>query len=136
MSHHNTQVVQSVYEAFGKGDLPAVLAAFDPQIEIVEAESLPYAGVYRGHGGVSQLMQTIGDVWEVFDVSMERLVAHDDEVIALLQIKARLRGSARPLEMPVVEVWKLRDGKVLGIRPFYWDTAAIARAWAERVVPV
>jgi len=36
----NRQVIQGVYEAFGKGDLPAVLETFDPQIEWREAEAI------------------------------------------------------------------------------------------------
>ena len=136
MSPHNVQVVQGVYEAFNKGDVPGVLAALDQEIEIVEAESLPYTGVYRGHAGVSQLMAGMGAAWEVFDTRLERLIDHGDEVIAFLQIKGKLRGSARPIEMPVIEVWELREGKVVSIRAFYWDTAAIASAWAERTVLV
>ena len=36
MSAENVAVVRSVYENFGKGDIPAVLAALDPEIEWIE----------------------------------------------------------------------------------------------------
>lgn len=134
MSQQHVQIVQSVYEAFNRGDIAAVLAAFDPQVELVEAESLPYAGVYRGHAGVQQMLVGLGAVWELFQSTLEQVVAHGDEVIVFLQIKGRLRGSERPIEMPVIEVWRIRDGLVAGVRPFYWDTGAIASAWAERRV--
>ena len=38
----NVELVQRVYAAFGRGDIPAVLAAFDAQIEWREAEGNPY----------------------------------------------------------------------------------------------
>lgn len=136
MSQQHVQIVQSVYEAFHRGDIGAVLAAFDPQLELVEAESLPYGGVYHGHAGVQQMLAALGAVWEVFQFTLEQVVAHGDEVIVFLQIKGRLRGSERPIEMPLIEVWRIRDGLVVAIRPFYWDTGAIARAWAERRVLV
>ena len=33
----NAECVKSLYEAFGRGDVPAVLGAFDPQIQWQEA---------------------------------------------------------------------------------------------------
>ena len=34
----NVEIVTGVYEAFGRGDVPSVLAAMDPKIEWYEAE--------------------------------------------------------------------------------------------------
>jgi hypothetical protein len=38
----NVDVVKGVYEAFGRGDVPSVLAAMAPNIEWREAEGNPY----------------------------------------------------------------------------------------------
>jgi ketosteroid isomerase-like protein len=38
----NVDIVKRVYEAFGRGDVPAVLAMMDPKIEWYEAEGNPY----------------------------------------------------------------------------------------------
>jgi hypothetical protein len=37
MSQENVGLVKSLYEAFGRGDVPTVLAAMDPKIEWNEA---------------------------------------------------------------------------------------------------
>jgi ketosteroid isomerase-like protein len=37
----NVEIVQGGYEAFGRGDVPGVLAVFDPDIEWREAEGNP-----------------------------------------------------------------------------------------------
>jgi ketosteroid isomerase-like protein len=39
----NRQVVNEIYQAFGQGDLPGVLARFHPDAEWRLAESHPYA---------------------------------------------------------------------------------------------
>ena len=132
MSQHNVQIVQAAYDALARGDVPAILALFDSEIEIVEAESLPYGGRYHGHAGAQQLLGSMFASWETFQTSVERLVDHGDEVFAFLQITGKLRGSDRTIEMPAVEVFALRYQKIRSIKPFYWDTAAIASAWAER----
>jgi hypothetical protein len=36
-------IVKGLYDALGKGDVPAVLGAFDPQIQWREAENFLYA---------------------------------------------------------------------------------------------
>ena len=38
----NVQVVQDLYDAFGRGDVPAVLGAMDADIRWSEAEGNPY----------------------------------------------------------------------------------------------
>ena len=38
----NVQFAKDIYTAFGRGDIPAVLAMFDPEIQWREAEGNPY----------------------------------------------------------------------------------------------
>ena len=38
----NVQLARDVYDAFGRGDIPAVLEMMDPDIEWREAEGNPY----------------------------------------------------------------------------------------------
>jgi hypothetical protein len=56
----NLDVVKGICAAFGKGDVPAVLGAFDPQISWLEAENFllddqnPYVGPMTVATGVFQ----------------------------------------------------------------------------------
>jgi len=43
MSAQNVAVVRGIYEAFGMGNVPAVLGAMSPDIVWNEAENFPYA---------------------------------------------------------------------------------------------
>jgi uncharacterized protein len=43
VSQENVRIVNGVYDAFGKGDVEAVLAQMDRAIEWNEAEHFPYA---------------------------------------------------------------------------------------------
>lgn len=49
---NNVEAVSKLYEAFGRGDVPAVLAALDTEIEWTEAEGFPTGGTYKGHDAV------------------------------------------------------------------------------------
>ena len=50
MSQANRQLIQDLYDAFGRGDAGAVLAAFHPEIRWLEAEHVGYddRNPYRG----------------------------------------------------------------------------------------
>jgi hypothetical protein len=64
----NVQVVADLYEAFGRGDIPSVLAAFDPKIEWHEAEGNPYepeGKPWFGPDAITQnLFVKLGAEWE------------------------------------------------------------------------
>ena len=54
MSQENVEVIRRIYEAFGSGDVPAVLERMDEDVEWNEAENSPYADgkpVHRTAGG-------------------------------------------------------------------------------------
>jgi uncharacterized protein len=46
-----TQVVRDLYAAFERGDVGAVLRAFDSDIEVSQTDVLPWGGTYRGTMG-------------------------------------------------------------------------------------
>lgn len=48
----NLKSVQSAYDAFAEGDIPAVLDFLSPGIEWTEAEGFPYGGTYTGPDAV------------------------------------------------------------------------------------
>jgi ketosteroid isomerase-like protein len=78
MSAENVAVVRRVYENFGRGDVPAVLAVLDPEVEWVESPQafLPFAGIHRGpEQVVSGVFAPVMEHFEQFAVVPERF--HD-----------------------------------------------------------
>ncbi|WP_437316791.1 nuclear transport factor 2 family protein [Sorangium sp. So ce385] len=128
MTLTNQQVIQSIYDAGKAGDFETVLSFMDPDLVIEEAESLPYGGTYRGPEGFRRLITRVFESVRTFHVEVDGMVADGDQVIVMLRLKLGLKGSDREFETKVAEYWRLRDGKVIELRPFYWDTAALVSA--------
>jgi uncharacterized protein len=62
----NVQVVKDVYAAFGRGNMQDLLALLTEDIEwITPGEGWPLAGTYRGHAGVSGLLQKASEMLEI-----------------------------------------------------------------------
>ncbi|AUX42405.1 uncharacterized protein SOCE26_038360 [Sorangium cellulosum] len=124
----NQQVIQSIYDTGKTDDFETILSFMDPDLVIQEAESLPYGGTYHGPEGFHRLIARVFESVRSLHVEVEGMLADGDQVIAMLRVKLGLKGSDREFETKVAEYWRLRDGKVIELRPFYWDTAALVSA--------
>jgi ketosteroid isomerase-like protein len=123
MGEQSVDVVRGVYEAFGRGDVPAVLGAMADDIEWHEAEGMPYGGVYHGGEAVAQnvfgpITQDIPD----FAVKPEEFIASGDAVAAVVRYTGIGKATGKQLNLPVVHVWDVRNGKIAQFRQFI-DTA-------------
>ena len=122
----NAQIVKDAYVAFGRGDVEAVLAAFDPQIEWREAESNPYqpdGSAWIGGAAVTEnLFVKLGSEWDGFTVTP--IAFHDagDTVVVETRYTGTYNATGKPIHAQACHVWKLRDGKVTGFQQ-YVDTA-------------
>lgn len=119
MGHESTMIVRSLYEAFARGDVPSVLGAMAEDIEWHEAEGMPYGGVYHGPEAVAQnvfgpLLDDVPD----FSVTPEEFIAAGETVAVVVRYRGTGAVTAKALDLRVVHVWELRDGKAAKFRQF------------------
>lgn len=127
----NVDLLRSTYEAFGRGDMPAVLGAMDPQIEWREAEGNPYEPTGASWIGpdavVQNLFVKLGSDWDGFAAHPKEFYDAGDTVV----VEGRYTGtnvvSGRSMDIQMAHVWKVRDGKLASFQQ-YVDTAALQAA--------
>lgn len=126
MSEQSVEVVKRAYAAFADGDVPAVLAVFADDIEWHEAEGMLYGGVYRGGEAVVQnVFGPISQDVEGFAVTPEEFMAAGDTVAVVVSYTGTGKATGKPLDLPVVHVWDIQDGKAVRFRQFA-DTVRFA----------
>jgi ketosteroid isomerase-like protein len=126
MSEQNVEFVKGVYGAFARGDVPAVLGAFADDIEWFEAEGMPYGGLYHGPEAVAQnVFGPITEDVEGFAVTPEELIGSGATVAAVVRYTGTGKATGKALDVPVVHVWDVRDGKIARFRQFI-DTVKYA----------
>jgi uncharacterized protein len=120
----NVAVAQAAYEASARGDWGAFmkLGGISDETEFHEAGSLPYGGTYRGEADIIRGATLMGRAWESFTFQVLGFCAGGDLVIAHVLISGIGRKTGKSFSMPVMEMWRFRDGKAIELRPFYWDT--------------
>lgn len=123
------ELVQSLYDAFGRGDAETVLGALDPEIVWNEAENNPYAdrNPYRGPGEVGEgLFGRLASEWDGFAVHPETLIAEGDRVVALGRYTGTYRATGESLDAQFVHAWTIEDGVATRFQQ-YTDTAQFQR---------
>ena len=125
----NLELVNGLYEAFGRGDVPAVLGAFDAQIVWREADSFlyadgnPYVGPQAVAAGVFQ--RIVSDV-DGFAVVPQCFTEGADTVVVEGRYRGTMKSTGTPVDAQFAHVWQVRDGRIVRFQQ-YTDT----RQWAE-----
>jgi ketosteroid isomerase-like protein len=125
MSAQNTDTVRASYDAYARGDFPAVLATMDEAIEWVDQDSLPWGGAHRGHQEFGNHMQSFAEHFDEVRIEPREFIDAGDRVL----VTGRLAGRTpqRQFDVPSIWVWQLRDGKATRVDT-YTDTAAVLKA--------
>jgi hypothetical protein len=115
----NIDVVRDAYEAFGRGDVPAVLGAMTDDIEWHETEGMPYGGLHRGPQAIAEnVFGPVNQDIQGFAVTPEEFYADGDEVVAVVRYTGTGVETGKELDLPVVHAWTVRDNKLARFRQF------------------
>ncbi|QEV22303.1 nuclear transport factor 2 family protein [Streptomyces alboniger] len=114
----------------GEASFDLLAPFFAPDVELRQADSLPYGGTWRGHDGMTRFFLAMGQAWETFDMVEQEFLATGETAVVLTRIRARARATGRELGFPLLQTITVKEGRITEVRPFYWDTQAIAEACA------
>ncbi len=121
MGNPNIETIRSAYEAFGRGDVPAVLATLADDIEWTVPPVDDWGGTYRGHEGVLAFFTALPERYGPWEVRPDEFLADGDRVVALGR-HCFPDGD----EIPFAMLWTLRDGRATAFREFV-DNVALLR---------
>jgi ketosteroid isomerase-like protein len=122
----NVQAIRGLYDAFARGDIPAVFAGFDPKIEWREAEGNPYSMKGEAWVGSDEILENLfmklGTEWDGFSVHPNEFHDAGDTVVVEGRYTGTFKGTGKSMDAQMCHVFKMRDGKVASFQQFV-DTA-------------
>jgi uncharacterized protein len=126
----NKRVVRTVFEKFGRGDVPGLLEMITEDAEWAAPgpETVSYFGERRGPDGALEFFKNLGTDVEFESFEPGDFIAEGDRVVALGRERGRVRSTGKVFDNAWALVFTVRDGKVAGLR-IYENTAAIAEAF-------
>jgi uncharacterized protein len=121
-----SSVVARFYDCALRSDVEAIGEILHPDVVIHEAASLPFGGAHTGRVAVLELLGTLFAGIDLDSVVRGDVLVHGERAAAFLEIPFRTADPANTEAMPIIETFVVRDGLITEIRPYYFDTAAIA----------
>ncbi|MCB9331243.1 MAG: ester cyclase [Lewinellaceae bacterium] len=129
---NNVAVVDGLYQAFAKGDVPAALGVMDANIVWNEAESFPYAdnNPYIGPdavlNGVFGRIMAEWEYWNLTNIQLHEM--SNNQVLATLRYEAKHKTTGKMLDAQTAHLWTLKDGKIVAFQQFTDTKQAVAAA--------
>ena len=115
----NIKLVRTAYEAFGRGDIPAVLDLIDDDCDWgVEASAhiAPYYGVRHGKGEILAFFQELASTFAVERFEPTAMAADGDDVLAVVAYTIRSNATGKSDTMNLHHHFKVVDGKLTYFR--------------------
>lgn len=126
-SNNNVDIVRGAYEAFGRGDVPAVLEVLDKDVIWTDMEGFPTGGTYVGAGAIlNGVFLPLGTEWNKFQANPDEFLESGDHVVALGHYEGTYKTTGKGMRVPFAHVWTLRDGKVVKFVQ-YTDTLLVSK---------
>ncbi|NIR28227.1 MAG: nuclear transport factor 2 family protein [Gammaproteobacteria bacterium] len=124
----NTEIIRTLYDGFAREDVPAVLAALDPEVRWTEADGSPHGGTYFGPEAVlKNVLMNLQAEWEAFTATPSEFVSERDTVVVCGEYAGTCRATGKRFRAPFAHVWKRRGAMVVRFQQFT-DTAVVQSA--------
>ena len=124
---NHVEHMQSLYAAFGRGEIPTVMEAMHPEIEWREAEGHPYMAseeVFRGPDNVlNKLFMRLNDEWTDYVVNPISFYGDGDTVIVEGRYTGTFNDTGKEIDCPFCHIWHFEGDKVRRFQQ-YTHTAA------------
>jgi ketosteroid isomerase-like protein len=126
-----TEALREAYGALNRNDIPAMLKAFDPQIEWTEPAEYPGFGKHHGHAGVMAHLSQSRATWAEGRCEPERFIVAGDKIIVFVHVRVRLKDNDEWTEARLADVYTFRNGKAIQLRAFADRRQALEWAGVE-----
>jgi ketosteroid isomerase-like protein len=135
MDKQHIDLIDRFYEAFSRGDVDAVLDLCHEDIEIYkdpDVVEMVSALTPRGKERVGQYLRGWLDSWDMYQPRVSDLrEAGNEDVIVLLDVFARGRGSQFDIEEEIADVLTFREDRLVRLRLHVTREEALRAAGLE-----
>lgn len=127
----NVDIVRRFTDGLRSGDIGVCGTLLDDANVFSEAASLPFGGDYVGVDGFRQLLRSVGRDFLV-DLEPPEIAGIDDWVAVVVHGTFASRRTGRSMPVQCVDIYRLREGKIVRVDVHYKDPSALAELCRDR----
>lgn len=127
----NLAIVRKAFEALGKNQLDQFKSLLAPNVEWRAPgpkHILPFAGLHKGPEAVVEWWKKLGKSEEALRFEPRMFIPHEDTVVVVGDSEMRVKSTNKTLQAEWVQIYRVKDGKIVDFREFY-DTAQEVAAY-------
>ncbi len=113
-----TEALREAYAALNRNDIPAMVKAFDPEIEWTEPPEYSGGGTYHGRAQVEAHLSQARGSWAEGSCEPEHFIVASDKIIVFVYVRARLKHEVEWREGRLADVYTFLNGKAIQMRSF------------------
>jgi ketosteroid isomerase-like protein len=121
------QLINSVYDAFKRGDIPYILNQIAPEATWRQSATLPWGGDYRGPEGAGEFFRKLDEAMQTVTFEARENVDVGEEVFSFGSYKGSSRRTGKLGSAEWMFRWRVRGVKIVSWES-YIDTAALLSA--------
>ena len=127
-----TQFIQDVYAAFGRGDLPYILAACAEDVDwrALAPTGAPYCGHFKGRDGAKRFFEAFLSTMKLTKFEPRQFLESGETVVVLGREGGTVLPTGRTTEYDWVHVFVVKAGKVAAFTEFS-DAATLDAAFKK-----
>ena len=114
-SNDNVKTIQSLYEAFGRGDVSAILDALTDDVDWASEAAtteVPWWGVRQGKDAAASFFAELADAAEVLEFTPLTMVGEGDDVLTVVHYRAKNKASGKAVDMEIHHHFHFRGDKI------------------------
>lgn len=130
MNENNVKTIQTIYGAFGRGDVAAIQALVTDDTHwdfAVAGSDVPWHVPVKGKAAVPAFFGAFGGNVELSGFEPAKFMAAGDDVLVHVRIAYTVKKTGKKVAMDQIHWWTLAGGKVARLRHFE-DTAQVLAA--------
>jgi ketosteroid isomerase-like protein len=111
----NIKTIAAVSEAFGRGEVAAILGAVTDDVDWAAettSTAAPWYGVRHGKDAVADFFAAFGSTMEVEEFTPVSFASNDTDVLTVIRFAARSRATGKTATMDLHHLFRFRDGKI------------------------
>ena len=120
------ELLADIYRLAGERNWDAVAERLHPEIVIYEADSLPFAGEWKGKDALQRLSAAMYGTWAEAKVEIHEIIGGETYAAVILSLTMTSKKTGRTFTQTLSEVGKFEDGLLREHRIHYFDAAEIA----------
>ena len=112
----NIKTIQTMYEAFGRGDIAAILDAVSENVDWASettSTGAPWYGVRHGKAEVAAFFDAFGSTMDVEEFAPTSYAANESDVLTVVRYRAHARATGKAAAMTLHHQFTFdNDGKI------------------------